>query len=134
MRRVLLLSVSAAVFAVAMSAQDAAEYKTWMQTAGATAGSLHKNLDAKNAEAAAADAKKLQEIFSHVHEYWMKKDVADAMKFAMNASEGFGIVAADASASKFDEASATLKATSANCGGCHTVHREKLPEGGFKIK
>jgi mono/diheme cytochrome c family protein len=117
-----------------MSAQDAAEYKTWMQTAGATAGSLHKNLDAKNAEAAAADAKKLQEIFSHVHEYWMKKDVADAMKFAMNASEGFGIVAADASASKFDEASATLKATSANCGGCHTVHREKLPEGGFKIK
>jgi mono/diheme cytochrome c family protein len=134
MKRILLLGVSAAIFVAAMFAQNDAEYKTWMQTAGATAGSLHKNLDAKNAEAAAADAKKLQEIFSHVHEYWMKKDVADAMKFAMNASEGFGSVAADASASKFEEASATLKATSANCGGCHTVHREKLPEGGFKIK
>jgi len=126
--------MSAAIFAIGLSAQDDAEYKTWMQAAGATAGSLHKNLDAKNAEAAAAAAKKLQEIFSHVHEYWMKKDAADAMKFAMNASEGFGSVAADASASKFDEASATLKATSANCGGCHTLHREKLPEGGFKIK
>jgi len=134
MKRILLLGVSAAIFAAAMFAQDDAEYKTWMQTAGATAGSLHKNLDAKNAEAAAADAKKLQEIFSHVHEYWMKKDVADAMKFAMNASQGFGSVAEEASASKFEEASATLKATSANCGGCHTVHREKLPAGEFKIK
>ncbi len=134
MKRILLLGVSAALFAIGLSAQDDAEYKTWMQTVGATAGSLHKNLDAKNAEAAAADAKKLQDIFSHLHEYWMKKDVADAMKFAMDASKGFGSVAEEASASKFDEASATLKATSANCGGCHTLHREKLPAGGFKTK
>ncbi len=134
MKRIFLLGISATIFAAALSAQDDAEYQTWMKTAGATAGSLHKNLDAKNAEAAAADAKKLQDIFSQVHEYWMKKDVADATKFAMSASDGFGSVAADAAASKFDEASAAMKTTSANCGGCHSAHREKLPDGTFKMK
>jgi cytochrome c556 len=134
MKQIVIGVIGAGILAAALSAQDDAEYQTWMKTVGATNGSLRKNLEAKNADAAAADAKKLQDVFSHVHEYWMKKGVTDAMKFAMNASEGFGSVAADASASKFDEASATLKTTSANCGGCHTAHREKQPDGTFKIK
>jgi mono/diheme cytochrome c family protein len=82
-------------------------------------GNLRKNLEAKIGDAASADAKKLQEVFGQVYEFWHKKNVDDAAKFAMNARDG-----EQASAGKFDEASVTLKATSANCGGCHSARRE----------
>jgi cytochrome c556 len=124
MKRFLLMTTCFAALGVTMAAQDDAEYQTWMKTAGATSGSLRKNLEAKNAEAASADAKKLQEVFGHVHEYWSGKHVDDAMKFAMDASTGFGQVAEQAGAGKFDEAAAILKTTSATCGGCHAAHRE----------
>ena len=125
---VLTLSVS-----FVLVAQDDAEYQGWMKTTGATAASLRKNLEAKNGEAAAADAKKLQEVFTQVHDFWLKKKIDDATKFATNAQDGFKEVGQLASAGKFDEAAATLKATTANCGGCHNAHREKAADGSWKI-
>jgi cytochrome c553 len=85
-------------------------------------------------EAASADAKKLKEVFAHVHDYWHTKNVDDAMKLAMDASDGFGQVAEQAVAGKFDEASATLKKASASCGACHNAHREKAADGSWKMK
>ena len=129
-----IVAVSILMVSGVVCAQDAAEYQTWMKTAGATSGSLRKNLEAKNAEGAAADAKTLEETFSHVHDFWMEKKVDKAMKFAMDAGSGFAEVGKLASASKFDEASAALKSTQANCGGCHSAYREKAPDGTWKIK
>ncbi len=126
--------ISFAVLGVTAVAQDNAEYQAWMKAAGATAGSLRKNLEAKNGEGASADAKKLQEIFGHVQDYWHTKQVEDATNFAASANKGFGDVADQAAAGKFDEAAAILKTTSANCGGCHAAHREKAPDGSWKIK
>ena len=109
------------------------DYQKWMKDIGSTCGSLKKNLDAKNGEAA-ADAKKLHSDFAQVHMFFEKNHSDDAMKFAMAASEGFDKIAVQASAGKFDEATATFKATTANCGGCHGAHREKAADGSFKIK
>ena len=133
MKRFLVIACGVMAFGITLAAQDDTDYQGWMKSVGATAGSLRKNLEAKNGDAASADAKKLQEIFGHVHGYWLKKNVDDATKFAADAGEGFGAVADQAAAGKFDEASATLKTTSANCGGCHAAHREKTADG-FKIK
>lgn len=124
-----LIALSTAAFG-----QDEKEYQNWMKTTGATAGSLRKNLQAQNGEAAAGDAKKLQDIFSQVHDFWMKKKIDDATKFATNARSGFQEVAQHASAGRFDEAQATLKATMANCAGCHGAYREKADDGSWKIK
>ncbi len=134
MKRFLLMTTCFAVLGMTVVAQDDAEYQGWMKAAGATSGSLRKNLEARNGDAAAADAKKLQEIFGHVHSYWNDKHVEDAMKFAMAASAGFGEAADQSAAGKFDEAAATLKTTSGNCGGCHNAHREKAADGSWKIK
>ena len=134
MRHILLLTTCLTVLAFAVHAQDEAEYQKWMKTVGATSGSLRKNLDAKNGEAAAADARKLQDVFDQLHEFWQKRNSDDAMKFAMDARDGFHEVAELASAGKFDDASAALKKTSTNCGGCHTAHREKAADGSWKTK
>ena len=100
----------------------------------ATSGSLRKNLDAKNGEAAASEAKKLEEAFDQVHGYWHKKNTEDAMKFAMDARDGFKEVAQQASAGKFDEATTSLKKASANCAACHAAHRERAADGSWKMK
>ena len=134
MKRSLLIAACITVLGMTVVAQDDSEYQGWMKAVGATSGSLRKNLQAKNGDAAAADAKKLQEIFGHVHNYWNDKHVDDAMEFAMAASSGFGDVADQSAAGNFDEAAATLKTTSANCGGCHNAHREKAADGSWKIK
>jgi hypothetical protein len=114
--------------------QDESDYQKWMKTVGGTAGSLRKNLEARNGDAAAADAKKLADVFSQVHDFWHKKSVDDAMRFAMDARDGFREVAEQASAGKIDDASVSLKKAMANCAGCHTAHREKGADGSFKLK
>jgi len=116
MRRIVLLISMLSIVPVVLTAQDDGEFENWMKSAGATAGSLRKNLEAKNAEAAASDAKKMQDIFEQVHQYWEKKSVADAVKFSTDTRDGFKTVAQDAAASKFDEAAAAMKAASSNCG------------------
>ncbi len=134
MKRTSLLTLGVMALAVSLPAQNDADYPTWMKTVATTAKSLRGNLESKNSDGAATDAKKLQEVFGQVKAYWQKKDVADATKFASDAADGFGDLATQSAASKFDDASATLKKTSANCAGCHAAHREKAADGSFTIK
>ena len=135
MKRILLFAAClTALMDITVFAQDEADYQNWMKTIGATSGSLRKNLAAKDAATASADAKKIQGVFDEVHGYWQKKNVDDATKFAMEARDGFREVAEQASAGKFDDASATLKKATASCGGCHNAHREKAADGSWKMK
>ena len=85
-------------------------------------------------DAAAADAKTLADNFGHVRDYWQQKNVADAVKFAADAQSGFKSVADLAAAGKFDDASNALKTAQMNCAGCHMAHRERTPDGTFKMK
>ena len=133
MKRILLFTACLGTLGITALAQDDADYQKWMKTVGATSGSLRKNLEAKNADGASADAKKLEDVFGQVHDFWHKKNADDAMKFAMAARDGFRSVAELASAGKFDDASVSLKQASATCGGCHAAHREKVGDA-WKIK
>jgi cytochrome c556 len=114
--------------------QDEKDYQDWMKLTGATAGSLRKNLEAKNGEAAAADAAKLQDVFRKVHDFWNKKKIDNATKFATTAQNGFREAGELAKAGKFDEASAALKNAMSTCAGCHNAYREKAADGSWKIK
>lgn len=134
MRTTVILAGGLLLLSMAVWAQDDAQYQTWMKSNNADVASLRKNLMAKSGDAAAADAKKLQATLAEVHAYWQKKNVSDATEFAMNAENGFKEVGELAAAGKFDEASAALMKTQANCGGCHMAHREKAADGSWKIK
>ncbi len=132
--KAVLLMTACLILAVAAWGQDEGEYQKWMQTAGATVGSLQGSLKAKNGEAATADARNLDTVFNEVYGFWEKKKVDDAVEFARHARDGFQRIAEQAAAGQFDQASATFEETAANCGGCHGAHREKAPDGSFKIK
>ena len=134
LKRNLLFTACLAVLAIAVFAQSEEDHQKWMKTVGATSGSLRKNLGAKNGEAAASDAKKLQDIFGQVHDFWQIKNVDDAMKFSIEARDVFREVAEHASMGMFTDASAALKKLDASCSGCHTDHREKAADGSWKLK
>ena len=117
-----------------MAQDELATYVAWMKDVGTTNGNLRKNLEAKDGAAAAADAKKLSEIFSEVHGYWEMKNVADAMKFAMDAQAGFAEAASLAESGDVEGAGQAVQKASANCQGCHQAHRERGPDGAWRIK
>ena len=56
------------------------------------------------------------------------------MKFAADAQNGFKNVAQLAAAGKIDEAADATKMAQTNCAGCHMAHREKAPDGSWKMK
>jgi cytochrome c556 len=134
MRCMYIVAVLTALVMVGASAQSDSDYQVWMKSNAANMGSLNKNIAAKNAAGAAADAEKLEATFKQVEDFWKKRGGADdAVDFAMRGQMAAASVAKDTSANNFDQAAADVKSLQSNCGGCHKTHREGTP-GSFKIK
>lgn len=129
-----LLLASFFTFALATPAQDEKEYEAWMKATGATVGSLRKNIEAKSNDGAAQDAEKLAEIFKKVEGFWQARKTEDAVKWSQQAHTAAKEVSAAAKGGDFDKAGASMKSMMGNCAACHTAHREKLPDGSYKIK
>jgi multidrug resistance efflux pump len=147
MKRV--LSIACLLFsfalAVSLSAQGAAptagmkiasdaDYATHMKEIGQLNGVLNKSIKGAMADEASKAAQRMEVLFKNVHAYWAAKKVDDATTAAQTAVTS--LQAAQKALSANDMAAAeTERATlAAQCMGCHTAHREKLPEGGFKMK
>jgi hypothetical protein len=134
MKKTMLLAAIAILgFASVAFAQSEADYPMWMKTIAGANGSLGKNLEAKNAAGAAADAQKIADTMKQVEAFWQAKNTADAVAFAQKAGAAATATAKAASAGNLDEAAASQKMIVPNCGGCHMAHREKT-DAGFKIK
>jgi cytochrome c556 len=134
MKRAITFFCLAAALAVAAYADDQADFVGWMKTTGGTMGKLRKEIEAKAFPDVANDAATLQGVFKHVEEYFAKSSTADAVKMAQDAGAASKKLADAAGASDADGVAASVKAIQGTCGGCHMAHREKLPEGGYKIK
>jgi hypothetical protein len=122
-----------ATFAVVAHADDA-DLKAAMKTAGGASGKLRKEVEAKAFADIAKDAATLQGAFKQMEDYFAKAGTADAVKWSQDGGAAAGELAKAATAENAEQVTASLKAASATCGACHTAHREKLPEGGYKIK
>jgi len=113
------------VFGVLGSAQDDAQYQTWMKSIPPSVGAIRNAVD--NA-AAAGDATKLADTFGKVAKFWKAKNADDAVQFAETARD-----AAKAIAAGTGDKAANLQKLQGTCGGCHKAHREgSAPD--FKIK
>jgi hypothetical protein len=126
---VFVLALGAVVWAQSDSDLDAL-----MKSNNATARSLNMDLGAKNADAAATDAKTLVDNLTKVAAYWQAKNVDDAVKFATDAKASFSQVADLIAAGKLDDAQAAVRAAQMNCNGCHQAHRVRNADGTFSIK
>jgi cytochrome c556 len=127
------LAVSLAAQAPAKIATEA-DYAATMKEVGQNAGVMTKSIKGDMPEEAAKAAARLEALFKNVHAYWTEQKVADATAAAQAAITGLQGVQ-KALAAKDMAAAETARATVASqCMTCHTAHREKTPEGGFKMK
>ena len=113
---------------------DEKEHEAAMKSAGATMGHLRKSLEAKAADDIATDASKLEAIFLLSEKFWKERKTDDAVKWSQDALAASKELSAAAKANDMDKAATAAKAVGATCMACHTAHREKLAEGGYKIK
>ena len=112
-----------------------ADYATHMKEIGQLNGVLNKSIKGGEAAEAAKAAARMEVLFKNVHTYWADKKVADATTAAQTASSRRCRRVQKALAANDMAAAETARAAiGANCMSCHTAHREKLPEGGFRIK
>jgi mono/diheme cytochrome c family protein len=113
---------------------DFGEYQGWMKSNAATVADINKNLTAKDGAAAHTSVRKLQENLAMVMAYWQSRNVTDGVRFALDATYGLAQVDVLISQSKFDDAAAALKTAQGSCANCHMAHRDRAPDGTFKIK
>lgn len=113
---------------------DEKEYAASMKTLGATMGHLRKSIEAKTADDVVTDASKVEAVFLLSEKFWKERKVDDATKWSQDGLAAAKELSAAAKANDMDKAAAATKAVGATCMACHTAHREKLPDGTYKIK
>jgi cytochrome c556 len=124
----------AAGFSTLALADEQSDFVAWMKTTAGNMGKMKKGIDAKEFEGVATQAGELEGIFKNVEAYFVKTHTEDAAKMSKDAAAASAKLMAAAKSGDADAAAAGLKGVQATCGGCHSAHREKLPEGGYKIK
>jgi uncharacterized protein YdaL len=144
------LSMSALLFCVALtvsvSAQGTtaptagmkiatdADFATHMKEIQQQNGVLNKSIKGGMAEEATKAAARLEVLFKNIHGYWNDKKVEDATTASQTAVTSLQAVQKALAANDMAAAETARATFAGTCMTCHTAHREKLPEGGFRIK
>lgn len=128
------VAVSVAAQAPMKIASDA-DYAATMKEIGSLNGLLGKAIKGGAVDdAAKAAPARLEALFKNVEGYWSAKKVADATTAAQTAITAAQAVSKAFGANDMAAAETARASLASQCMGCHTAHREKLPEGGFKMK
>jgi len=105
-----------------------------MKEVAATNGKAKAAVAAKNAADITATAKVLETDFKAVETYLTKAGVADAAAMAAKNVAAASAAQKAAAAGNFDEAGTQVGIIGGSCQGCHAAHREKGPDGAYKMK
>jgi hypothetical protein len=111
-----------------------ADYAIHMKEIGQLNGVLNKSMKAGDAAEAGKAAARMEVLFKNVHTYWTDKKTSDATTAAMGVVSSLQALQKALAANDMTAAETARAAIGANCMSCHTAHREKLPEGGWKMK
>ena len=119
---------------VLASEKPPADYQRAMKGLGAAQMSLRGNVTTRNYDGVARDAATIKVSLVIAEQFWNARRAQDAMDFAKAGLKGATELETAAN-TRNDEGIATAqKAIGVACMGCHTAHRERLPDGTFEIK
>ena len=128
------LSGATVIFAQSKPLLTDADYDKLMKQIGPTFQNLQKDNSTMNHSQGVKDAQMLSDSFKQVQAYWEAKNADDAVGFAKNAiamADATVIASQSMDMATLGDAQKTLAST---CQSCHTAHRDKLPDGTYKIK
>jgi len=95
---------------------------------------LRGHVPAKDYDAIVKDAAVLKANYVKIEAFWTQKKVDDAIKFSKDGGMAAGDLEAAAKAKDDAGITAAMGKVTATCSGCHTAHREQLPDKTYEIK
>lgn len=121
------------ISALALPAQENENLEAWMKATGASMGVLRK-LEKKTGPEAVANAEKIGGIYENMINFWRQRNAEDAVKLSTEGKAAAVELASAAHGDDADKAAAAFTRIGGTCKPCHDAHREKTPEGKYKIK
>jgi hypothetical protein len=110
------------------------EFQGLMKSNSTANGALRTQIPAKDYDGIAASAATLKENYAKIEAFWVAKKVEDAIALAKTGAKGAADLEAAAKAKNDEAIAAANKTMGSTCAGCHSAHREQLPDKSFEIK
>jgi Ankyrin repeat len=111
-----------------------ADYSMAMKEVAMQAAALRKALTSASEDDTANAAARLEAVFKEVQAFWAAKKLEYATTEASNAVAAAQAVSKAVAAHDMDTAGLAAQKVNGSCTACHAAHRERLPDGTFKIK
>jgi hypothetical protein len=111
-----------------------AAYEKVMKEIGSTFRSLQINNKVMNHADGEREARRLATWFRDVQAYWEAKKVEDAAGFARSAVAAAQQIEKSSAAMQMDVLQDAERTLATACESCHKAHRERLPDGSFRIR
>jgi hypothetical protein len=111
-----------------------ADYAAHMKEIGQLNGVLNKSIKGGMTDEALKAATRLEVLFKNIHGYWNEKKVTDASTVATTALTSLQSLQTALKANDMTGAETARATFSGVCMTCHAAHREKTPEGGWRMK
>jgi hypothetical protein len=129
------LGLAAAGVVTIMAGEKPPEsYVKLMKDTNTAAQALRGHVQAKDYDAIATDAAALKKLFADTEAFWVARKTDDAIGFAKTGGKAAGDLETAAKAKNEEGVAAAGRAVNGTCQGCHTAHRERLPDGTSEIK
>lgn len=109
-------------------------FQKLMKEVGAASKRFKNEMVAKDAAGLTKDATRIAEIYKQMAPFWTARKAEDAAKWSQESSAAGMALAADAKKADWAAVKNGTQAVFKNCKSCHDSYREKLPDGGYKIK
>lgn len=134
MNRSIWFAIASLALASSLVALDEAQLEKKMKAAGEHMGALRKAMQANSMPDVATHAKGLVAAMDGTDSFWAERKMADAVTFNKDGLAAAKELAAAAEAGHADHAKSAMAKVGGSCKGCHDAHREKLPDGKYRIK
>ena len=119
--------------AVALVAQDNGPIEDWMKSTNASVQALRK-MEKKTGPEAVEHAEKIAVAYENMIGFWRLRNADDAVKISEAGKAAATELASAAKADNAEAAGAAFGKVGGSCMPCHAAHRERTPEGKYKIK
>ena len=120
-------------FSVTAAEKPPEDYQKAMQALGAFAKGVGPAITAEDYPAVTKFATSAKDSFTVVEKYWTGK-ADDAMKMAQAGGKSAADLGVAVGLQSQEGAAFAAKEITDLCMGCHTAHRERMPDGTFQIK
>jgi hypothetical protein len=125
------LAPAALLFAAAP--ENSPEMQKWMKNTD-TAAKVLRKLERKTGTEAVKNAETLGSVYEEMIGFWRQRKRTDAEKWSEEGKAAAVVLASAAHSGDAEKAEAAFQTLSGTCKQCHTLYRERLTDGTYRIK